>query len=519
MSYRDPKTIIQSTGKYYAQLSDSLSRTAASVSQTIAAEARERKESAIRRSKISRDFMMVTGNQMSQQAKEGEELFQIDYNAFNGIVNNAAEIVALDISSPEQNRYAAAANSMPENIGKAIATAKELTKDANFIIENTGQPGGLDPFAPQDVQSRYALIAGAVPGKSTLTGRVREDGSAEVMMLFKDKDNNEFSISNSELNGILDSDDGQLGIVRPDLNKSTTEIWNSTVLAQGADGNPSNKYRNSLLSENQRSDFNKGTGQTEFFKDPNVEKIAAAVYDKSRETIDGLSPTEQITEYNNLGSALGLDDGTGHSDYKTSLNEEEVEELTQRYISTMIEQKMGNDPKDHAVSTGRVAAVKPRQLTESDKKRILSSQESRERFNYVQNKLQTAIQNRDVSIFSGEVIGSKKDRIEQVSYSPNGSVLTIGVDNDDMPERVYELSNDNDFARLFDDFAAIEYPKDVDQFKDLFREKIGKEIDPRIAKSNKKRSVEETVNPNAGEKQNKKRDFEGVTSSGIRSGI
>lgn len=519
MSYRDPKTIVQSTGKYYAQLSQSLSRTAANVSQTIATEARERKESAIRRSKISRDFMMVTGNQMSQQAKEGEELFQIDYNAFNGIVNNAAEIVALDISSPEQNRYAAAANSMPENIGKAIATAKELTKDANFIIENTGQPGGLDPFAPQDVQSRYALIAGAVPGKSTLTGRVREDGSAEVMMLFKDKDNNEFSISNSELNGILDSDDGQLGIVRPDLNKSTTEIWNSTVLAQGADGNPSNKYRNSLLSENQRSDFNKGTGQTEFFKDPNVEKIAAAVYDKSRETIDGLSATEQITEYNNLGSALGLDDGTGHSDYKTSLNEEEVEELTQRYISTMIEQKMGNDPKDHAVSTGRVAAVKPRQLTESDKKRILSSQESRERFNYVENKLQTAIQNRDVSIFSGEVIGSKKDRIEQVSYSPNGSVLTIGVDNDDMPERVYELSNDNDFARLFDDFAAIEYPKDVDQFKDLFREKIGKEIDPRIAKSNKKRSVEETVNPNAGEKQNKKRDFEGVTSSGIRSGI
>jgi len=501
MSYRDPKTIVQSTGKYYAQLSESLSRTAANVSQTIAAEAKERRESAIRRSKISRDYMMVTGNQMSQQAKEGEELFQIDYNAFNGIVNNAAEIVALDISSPEQNRYAAAANSMPENIGKAIATAKELTKDANFIIENTGQPGGLDPFAPQDIQSRYALIAGAVPGKSTLTGRIREDGSAEVMMLFKDKDNNEFSISNSELNGILDSDDGQLGIVRPDLTKSTTEIWNSTVLAQGADGNPSNKYRNSLLSEKQRSDFNKGTGQTEFFKDPSVEKIAAAVYDKSRETIDGLSPTEQITEYNNLGAALGLSDGTGHSDYKTSLNEEEVEELTQRYISTMIEQKMGNDPKDHAVSTGKKAATKPRQLTESDKKRILNAQESRERFDYVENKLQTALQNKDVSIFSGEVIGPKKDRVEDVQYNEDGSVITIRVDNEDVEDRVYNLTNENDFARLFDDFAAIEYPKDVDQFKDLFRSKIETKIDPRIAKSNKSRSVQETVDPNAGKKQ------------------
>ena len=519
MSYRDPKTIVQSTGKYYAQLSESLSRTAANVSQTIAAEAKERRESAIRRSKISRDYMMVTGNQMSQQAKEGEELFQIDYNAFNGIVNNAAEIVALDISSPEQNRYAAAANSMPENIGKAIATAKELTKDANFIIENTGQPGGLDPFAPQDTQSRYALIAGAVPGKSTLTGRIREDGSAEVMMLFKDKDNNEFSISNSELNGILDSDDGQLGIVRPDLTKSTTEIWNSTVLAQGADGNPSNKYRNSLLSERQRSDFNKGTGQTEFFKDPSVEKIAAALYDKSRETIDGLSPTEQITEYNNLGSALGLDDGTGHSDYKTSLNEEEVEELTQRYISTMIEQKMGNDPKDHAVSTGKKAATKPRQLTESDKKRILNAQESRERFEYVENKLQTALGKKDVSIFSGEVIGSKKDRIEEVAYSPNGSVITIRTDNEDMPDRVYDTNNDNDFARLFDDFAAIEYPKDVDQFKDLFRSKIETVVDPRIAKSNESRSVQETVDPNAGKKQKTTGDFTGITSSGIRSGI
>lgn len=469
MSYRDPKTIIQSTGKYYTQLSESLSRTAANVSQTIAAEAKERRESAIRRSKISRDYMMVTGNQMSQQAKEGEELFQIDYNAFNGIVNNAAEIVALDISSPEQNRYAAAANSMPENIGKAIATAKELTKDANFIIENTGDPGGLDPFAPQDIQSRYALIAGAVPGKSTLTGRIREDGSAEVMMLFKDKDNNEFSISNSELNGILDSDDGQLGIVRPDLTKSTTEIWNSTVLAQGADGNPKNEYRSSLLNENQRPDLNQLTGVTEAFRDPNVEKIAAAVYDKSRETIAGLSPTEQITEYNNLGASLGLDDGTGHSDYKTSLNEEEVEELTQRYISTMIEQKMGNDPKDHAVSTGTVVKKKPRGLTESDKKRLFDAQEVNERGEFVVNKLQDAINNNDVaSVFVGEVIGSKKDRVIRADITEDKRYITFQLEGD-VEDRKYDLKNKNQLAKLVDDFVLIEYPKSGDQIKDWYR--------------------------------------------------
>ena len=519
MSYRDPKTIVQSTGKYYTQLSESLSRTAANVSQTIAAEAKERRESAIRRSKISRDYLMVTGNQMSEQAKEGEALFQIDYPALNSIVNNTAEIVALDISTPEQNRYAAAGNSMPARIGETIAMAKELTKDANFIIENTGQPGGLDPFAPQDVQSRYALIAGAVPGKSKLTGMITQDGTAEAKIELVNKEGNTFDATYSELKSILDSDDGQLGIVRPDLNKATTEIWNSTVLAQGADGKPKNTYRNSLFGESQRSDFNKATGQTEFFKDPSVEKIALAVYDKSRETIDGLSPTEQITEYNNLGAALGLDDGTGHSDYKTSLNKEEVEELTQRYISTMIEQKMGKDPKDHAVSTGKITKEKPPQLTESDKKRILNAQESRERFNYVENKLQTALQNEDVSIFLGEVIGSKEDRVKEVQYNEDGSVITIRTDNEDMPDRVYDTNNDNDFARLFDDFAAIEYPKDVDQFKDLFRNKIETKIDPRIAKSNKSRSVQETVDPNAGKKQNKTKDFEGITSSGIRSGI
>jgi len=500
MSYRDPKTIIQSTGKYYAQLSESLSRTAASISQTVATEAKERKESAIRRSKISRDYLMVFGNQMSNQAKGGEELFTIDYDTFNGIADNTSEIVALDISSPEQNRYAAAANNMPQKIGETIAMAKELTKDANFIIENTGQPGGLDPFAPEHTQSKYALIAGAVPGKSRLTGRITEDGKAEAIIELEDKSGNKFNTTYSELKSIISSDDGQLGITRPDLTSATTEIWNSTVLAQGPDGKPSNRYRNSLFSEKERSDFNKGTGQTEFFKDPDVEKIAQAVYDKSREVVDGLSPTQQITEYNNLGSSLGLSDGTGHSDYKTSLNEEEVEELTQRYISSMIEQKMGNDPKDHGVSTGKISN-KPIQLTESDKKRILNAQEARERFSYVENKLQTALENKDVSIFSGEVIGPKKDRILEVAYSPNGSVITIRTDNEDAPDRTYDTNNDNDFARLFDDFAAIEYPKDVDQFKDLFRNKKETKIDPRIAKSNESRSVQETVDPNAGKKQ------------------
>ena len=127
--------------------------------------------------------------------------------------------------------------------------------------------------------------------------------------------------------------------------------------------------------------------------------------------------------------------------------------------------------------------------------------EARERFDYVENKLQTALQNKDVSIFSGEVIGSKNDRVEEVQYNEDGSVLTIRVDNEDVKDRVYDLNNENDFARLFDDFAAIEYPKDVDQFKDLFRSRIETKIDPRIAKSNKSRNVQQVVDPNARENQ------------------
>ena len=468
MSYRDPKTIIQSTGKYYTQLSESLSRTAANVSQTIAAEAKERRESAIRRSKISRDYLMVTGNQMNKQTKGGEALFEIDYPAFNGIVNNTAEIVALDISSPEQNRYAAAGNSMPQKIGETIAMAKQLTENADFIIENTGQPGGLDPFAPQETQSRYAALAGAVPGKSMLTGRITEDGTAEARIEMVNKEGNRFSATHSELQSIVDSNDGQLGIVRPNLTKSTTEIWNSTVLAQGADGNPKNEYRSSLLNKNQRSDLNQLTGVTEAFRDPNVELIAAAVYDKSRETMAGLSPTEQITEYNNLGASLGLDDGTGHSDYKTSLNEEEVEELTQRYISTMIEQKMGDDPKDHAVSTGRVKK-KPSTLTESDKKRLFDAQEVNERGEFVVNKLQDAINNNDVaSVFVDEVIGSKKHRVISADITEDKRYITFQLEGD-VEDRKYDLKNKNQLAKLVDDFVLIEYPKSGDQIKDWYR--------------------------------------------------
>ena len=88
-----------------------------------------------------------------------------------------------------------------------------------------------------------------------------------------------------------------------------------------------------------------------------------------------------------------------------------------------------------------------------------------------------------------------------MQYNEDGSVLTIRVDNEDVKDRVYDLNNENDFARLFDDFAAIEYPKDVDQFKDLFRSRIETKIDPRIAKSNKSRNVQQVVDPNARENQ------------------
>ena len=52
MSYRDPKTIIQSTGKYYTQLSQSLAQTAGRYSETVAREAERRRREAMRLSLI-----------------------------------------------------------------------------------------------------------------------------------------------------------------------------------------------------------------------------------------------------------------------------------------------------------------------------------------------------------------------------------------------------------------------------------------------------------------------------------
>ncbi len=517
MSYRDPKTIIQSTGKYYTQLSQSLAQTAGRYSETVAREAERRRQEAMRRSKISRDYQTQKGSLVNQEVRKGETTFgNVDYATFNNLVTQGAEIKSLDISSPEQNRLLQGVEGMPGEIRTTLGAVNTLVEGADQIIENTGLAGGLDAYAPQNTQTGYAMIAGAIPNKSMLTGRLNEDGSPEVIMQFTGKEGT-YTLTGTELKGLIDNPEGQLGIVNPDLTEQRKNLWNNNILAQAADGSPSNKYRSSLMSEKQRSDYNKATGQTEFFKDPDVDKIKAVLYEDARATMMSLSNTEQISEFNRLGGDLKLKEF--HMDYSKALSKDEVEELTKRYISNVIEEKMGPEPSDHSISTGRIAAVKPRQLTESDKKRILNAQESRERFDYVENKLQTALENKDVSIFSGEVIGSKKDRILEVAYSPNGSVITIRTDNEDAPDRIYDTNNNNDFARLFDDFAAIEYPKDVDQFKDLFRSKKETKIDPRIAKSNKSRSVQETVNPNAGKKQNKTKDFEGITSSGIRSGI
>ena len=46
----------------------------------------------------------------------------------------------------------------------------------------------------------------------------------------------------------------------------------------------------------------------------------------------------------------------------------------------LLKKKWVHDPSDHSISTGKIAAAKPRQLTESDKKRILNAQEVNERF-------------------------------------------------------------------------------------------------------------------------------------------
>ena len=80
MSYRDPKTIIQSTGKYYTQLSQSLAQTAGRYSETVAREAERRRREAMRRSKISRDYQTQKGSLVNQEVRKGETTFgNVDY--------------------------------------------------------------------------------------------------------------------------------------------------------------------------------------------------------------------------------------------------------------------------------------------------------------------------------------------------------------------------------------------------------------------------------------------------------
>ena len=154
----------------------------------------------------------------------------------------------------------------------------------------------------------------------------------------------------------------------------------------------------------------------------------------------------------------------------------------------MIEQKMGNDPKDHAVSTGTVVKVKPPTLTESDKKRIFNAQEVNDRGEFIVNKLQDAINNNDVaSVFVDEVIGSKKDRVINANITEDKRYITLQLEGD-VEDRKYDLKNKNQLAKLVDDFVLIEYPKSGDQIKDWYRKSTETDIDPRIAKSNKSRT-------------------------------
>ena len=184
---------------------------------------------------------------------------------------------------------------------------------------------------------------------------------------------------------------------------------------------------------------------------------------------------------------------------------------------------MGNDPKDHAVSTGKIAAAKPPTLTDSDKKRIFDAREVNDRGIYIVNKLQDAIGDNDLaSIFVGEVVGSKKDRVINASVSDDKTIVTLQLDGD-IEDRVYDVNNKNDRQKLVDDFVLIEYPKSGDQIKDWYRkstEASEQEKPQGASKFNEKNknTVQETVDPNL--KKNKDtRDFQGITSSGIRSRI
>jgi hypothetical protein len=502
MSYRDPKTIIQSTGKYYTQLSQSLAQTAGRYSETVAREAERRRREAMRRSKISRDYQTQKGSLVNQEVRKGETTFgNVDYATFNNLVTQGAEIKSLDISSPEQNRLLQGVEGMPGEIRTTLGAVNTLVEGADQIIENTGLAGGLDAYAPQNTQTGYAMIAGAIPNKSMLTGRLNEDGSPEVIMQFTGKEGT-YTLTGTELKGLIDNPEGQLGIVNPDLTEQRKNLWNNNILAQAADGSPSNKYRSSLMSEKQRSDYNKATGQTEFFKDPDVDKIKAVLYEDARATMMSLSNTEQISEFNRLGGDLKLKEF--HMDYSKALSKDEVEELTKRYISNVIEEKMGPEPSDHSISTGKIAPVKP---SAADRKRAFDAREVNDRGVYVVNKLQGAIAGNDVaSIFVGEVVGSKKDRVINASVSDDKQYVTLQLDGD-VDDRVYDLKKENDLSKLVDDFALIEYPKSGDQIKDWYRrstkavEQEKQKGASRFNEQNKK-TVQEVVDPNA--KENKK---------------
>jgi len=300
-------------------------------------------------------------------------------------------------------------------------------------------------------------------------------------------------------------------------------LWNNNVLAQAADGNPANKYKSSLMSEKQRSDYNKATGQTEFFKDPDVDKIKAVLKKQAGADIAALSASKQISEYNRLCEVLNLGNENAHMDYNKSLNQEEVKELTRRYIADVIEEKMGPEPSDHSISTGKIAPSKP---SEASLKRAFDAREVNDRGVYVVNKLQGAIAGNDVaSIFVGEVVGSKKDRVINASVSDDKQYVTLQLDGD-VDDRVYDLRKENDLSKLVDDFALIEYPKSGDQIKDWYRRStkaVEQEKQKGASRFNEqnKQTVQETVDPNSKRKQknNNTRDFQGITSSGIRSGI
>lgn len=501
MSYRDPKTIIQSTGKYYTQLSQSLAQTAGRYSETVAREAERRRQEAMRRSKISRDYQTQKGSLVNQEVRKGETTFgNVDYATFNNLVTQGAEIKSLDISSPEQNRLLQGVEGMPGEIRTTLGAVNTLVEGADQIIENTGLAGGLDAYAPKNNQTGYSMIAGAIPSKSMLTGRLNEDGSPEVIMQFTSKEGT-YTLTGTELKGLIDNPEGQLGIVNPDLTEQRKNLWNNNILAQAADGSPSNKYRASMMSEKQRSDYNKATGQTEFFRDPDVDKIKAALYEDARATMMSLSNTEQISEFNRLGGDLKLKEF--HIDYSEALSKDEVEELTNRYISNVIEEKMGPEPSDHAISTGKIAPAKP---SAADRKRAFDAREVNDRGVYVINKLQDAISNNDVaSIFVGEVVGSKKDRVINASVSDDKTIVTLQLDGD-VDDRVYDVNNKNDRAKLVDDFALIEYPKSGDQIKDWYRkstessEREKQKGASRFNEQNKK-TVQEVVDPNAKENQ------------------